>query len=267
MRISCAVMLPLAVVVVGCASPMPVAKNFDMTRQKVARSAQHWDVVAEDVVEQTLQAIKEKPQLQHRGVYVKPARTTAFNTVFRDFMITHLVNEGVSVSECKIAQADAPGFVVDPDDVEVRYDARVIVHSDDSPDYQPPRLTLLAAGVGVVREIAMAGYGNTAVVTGAALTDWWRGYIAHPTRTELIITTTVVEHNRFVMRTKDIYYIPDGDVRLFSRKVASRSHCPEDAPTAAELKAVDDQLARDEMVERGQRRSNPAWRPRAASVF
>jgi len=85
MKQSYAVLIPLAVVVVGCASPVPVAQNFELTRQKVARAAHHWDVVAEDVVDQTLRSVAEKPQLQGRGLYVGQARSTAFDVAFRNF--------------------------------------------------------------------------------------------------------------------------------------------------------------------------------------
>ena len=37
----------------GCASPVPVAENFPVSYQKVARTAHHWDVVAGDLLAQT----------------------------------------------------------------------------------------------------------------------------------------------------------------------------------------------------------------------
>lgn len=257
-----------AVLLGACASPVPVAKNFDMTRQGVARSVQHWDVVAEDVVARTLEAMADTPQLQNRGVYVAAGRSTAFGTAFRDFMITHLVNEGATVRECKVGSERGPGFLGGARDVVVRYDTQVIVHSDYPTDYQPPRVTMLTAGVGVVREIAMAGHDAAAALTGAALVDWWTGFIAHPTRTELIVTTTIVEDNVFILRVKDIYYVPDGDARLFAQKVAKRSECPEDArPATAEEKAAETEMARQALVEREMLRVNPSWRPRWSSSF
>ncbi|WP_159051668.1 hypothetical protein [Thauera aromatica] len=267
MKPSYAVLIPIAAAVVGCASPVPVAQNFELTRQKVARAAHHWDVVAEDVVSQTLQSVAEKPQLQGRGFFVTPTRNTAFEVAFRDFMITHLVQRGATVSECKIGSPAVPGFARDGADVEVRYHTQIIVHSGRGWDYQPPRLTLLASGVAVLREIFLDDHEVAGALTGVALAEWWAGHMARPTRTELIVTTTVVENNRFVMRTKDIYYVPDGDAPLFTQKVARRSMCPEDKTMAADDTAerlpqeIVTELARQEMLERDMRRTNSQWKP------
>lgn len=266
MKASYALLIPIAAAVVGCASPMPVAENFQLSHQKVARAAHHWDVVAGDVAGQTLQAIADRPQLQGRGVYVAPARSTAFEVAFRSFMITNLVQSGATVSECKIGTPAGKGFSADGADVEVRYDTQVVVHSVRGPDYQPPRLTVLAAGVAVVREVFLGGDNIAGTLSGVALAEWWAGHLARPTRTELIVTTTVVENNRFVMRTKDIYYVPDGDVRLFSQKIADRSVCPGDKKVVmddAELvpKEVSAEIARQEMIERDMKRTNPQWKP------
>ncbi|WP_407280578.1 hypothetical protein U5817_09860 [Aromatoleum evansii] len=256
-------LIPVAVVAVGCASPAPVATNFPLSHQKVARTAHHWDVVAEDVVGQTLQAISAKPQLQSRGVYVAPAKSTAFNAAFRDFMVTRLVNAGANVAVCRTKSTGAGGFAADGRDVEIIYDTQLVVHSDRAPAYQPPALTVLASGVAVVRELAIGGEGVAATLSGVALAEWWAGYAARPTRSEIIVTTTIAEQNRFVARQSDVYYVPDGDARLFMQRVASRALCPEDdrqAGNSTEEAEIDSELARQDMIERGMARVNPGWK-------
>jgi hypothetical protein len=264
MKAQYVVLLPVVVAVVGCASPAPVAQNFDVSYQKVARTAHHWDVVAEDVVSQTMQAIAEKAQLQNRGVHVAPSRSTAFNTAFREFLITHLVDRGASVSACKVGHGAAPGFAEEGPDMEVQYDSQLVVHGSDTADYTLVRLTALAAGVAVVRNVARADFAdvNAALIGAAALADLAAGHRARPTRTEIIVTTTLVERNRFVARTSDVYYVPDADAQLFIQRVAQRSTCPDDKPIATvELGNDDKEGARQEMIERGMRRTNPNWRP------
>ena len=59
MKKNYAVLASTVVALVGCASPAPVAQNFPLSYQQVARTAHHWDVVAEDVVSQTMQAIAD----------------------------------------------------------------------------------------------------------------------------------------------------------------------------------------------------------------
>lgn len=270
MKAAYALAVPVVAVMVGCASPLPVAQNFELSHQKVARAAHHWDVVADDVVGQTLRTISEKPQLQGRGVYVAPTRNTAFDAAFRSFMITHLVQRGATVSECKVGSSASPGFAQDGPDVEIRYDTQLVVHSGIGSNYQPPRLTVLASGVAVLREVFLGGDVVAGTLTGVALAEWWAGHLARPTRTELIVTTTVVENNRFVMRTKDIYYVPDGDARLFTQKVATRSACPGEKVAASEdvrgdlATDISAELYRKEMHEREMRRINPQWRATSA---
>ena len=76
----------VALTTIGCASPNPVAENFPVSYQKVAGTAQHWDVVAEDVVMQTASVLASNPAFKGRAVYVPPTvRNTAFDATFRDF--------------------------------------------------------------------------------------------------------------------------------------------------------------------------------------
>lgn len=266
MKARCFLLLPIAAVMAGCASQVPVATNFSLSHQKVARTAHHWDVVAEDVAERTLDSISGKEELHGRAVYVAPARNTAFNTAFREFMITHLVSNGASVSVCK--RDEKTGFSSDRPEVEIQYDTQLVVHGTESPKYRPGVLTLLAAGVAVLRNVSVPGP-NTALVGGAALIDLAAGHAALPTRTEIIITTTVIEDNRFIARRSDVYYVPDDDARLFTQAVNPRSQCP-DSESSASAQADEKnraKIARQEMYERAMRRTNPLWRGSASYSY
>lgn len=259
------VLLPMVAALFGCASPAPVAQNFPISYQKVARTAHHWDVVANDVVAQTLQAITAKQQLQGRGIYVPAANSTAFNGAFRDFLITRFVDHGANVSVCRVVDSKT-GFALDAPDIEVSYDTRVIGHGGHMPDYRPGALTILASGVAVLRNAIEAtwsrGEANIALIGAAALGDVALGHAASTTRTEIVVTTTIAEQNRFVMRRSDIYYVPDADAKLFFQRVAQRSACPEDKPVAAGAMpdTASDEFTRQEQVNREMRRFNPNWR-------
>lgn len=271
MKSSYVVLIPLAAAVVGCASPAPVAENFPLSYQKVARTAHHWDVVADDVVAQTLDAIGKMPQFQGRSIVVTPSRNTAFNTAFREFMITHLVSSGAQVGVCKTVKTSGRGFQAEGPEVEVHYDTQLIVHGKDVPNYAPGRFTALAAGVAVIRNAWFDGETNAALLAAGALADFGLGHAARPTRTEIIVTTSITDQNRFVARKSDIYYVPDADARLFIQKVAQRSLCPDDKPVAMDEQVDDEgkelareeirELARRDMHEREMRRINPSWRP------
>jgi hypothetical protein len=267
MKTSYVVLFPLVITVIGCASPVPVAHNFPISSQKVARTAQHWNVVAADVVAQTTAAIEANPVLQKRGFYVPgPVRNTAFNVAFRDFLINNMVNSGMPVSVCKSTQSSGGGFAMEGPDVEVHYEARIIGHGAHLPRYVPGTITALASGVSVIHNISEHMSSSSAWAAGiglAALADVAASNISVPTSTELIVTTTITENNRYVMRKSDIYYVPDADASLFSQRVSQQSSCPQDnIPVAAKDRTTDDvevEASRRALLDREMKRWNPNW--------
>lgn len=250
----------------GCTTPVPVAENFPISYQKVARTAHHWDVIAADVVTQTANTLASTQRLQGRSVLVVPlARKTAFDAAFNDFMINQMVDRGIQVSVCELG---GTGMIQDPD-VKVKYQARVIVHST-APQYHPGLLTALATGVYVARiigesDISRDAKGLLAVGAFGAI-DAAAGYITLATRTEVVVTTTIEENNRFIMRRSDIYYVPDGDASLFLRRASQNALCPsssrgETVSVSEEEKEEADHAARHELFVKNMRQVNPQWQP------
>lgn len=255
-----------ALCVAGCSSPVPVAENFPISYQQVARTAHHWDVIAGDVVNQAVTTLTATQRLQGRPILVVPTtRNTVFDAVFNDFLINQMVDRGMQVSVC---EPTGTGMIVEPD-VKVKYHARVIIHSE-APHYRPGALTALAAGVLVGRSIAESDISRDAqglaalAVTGLA--DLAIGHVALATKTEVVVTTTIEENNRFVLRHSGIYYVPDGDANLFIQRVSQNTGCPsslrsEKAAASAEEKEEAEREARYQLFVRNMRHTNPQWRP------
>lgn len=268
-------LIPMALAVVGCASPVPVAQNFGLAYQKVARTAQHWDVIADDVVEQTIDVLEDSKTLEGRALYVSPPeQRTAFNRAFREFMITRLVNEGAAVNVCKSESPKGEGFVSAGPDLQVTYDSQVIAHRAPMPDYEPGKHTALAAGILVVRRLAEVSLNSleagALLLTAAAGKDIADGREAAPTAAEVVVTTTVSDGNRIVVRRSDVYYVPLFDAQLFYQWGGAKKYrCPGDETadgTSAEHNAADVayvkvEKARADMVVREMRRVNSSWRP------
>lgn len=268
-------LFPLALSIFGCASPVPVAENFPVSYQKVARTASHWDVIADDVVAQTAATIGANPVLQKRGIFVsRSTRSAAFDVAFRDFLINHMVSRGLPVSVCKTPMSSATGFAMDGPDVDVQYEARIIGHGADMPQYRPGLLTTLAAGVAVLHNITHSdlsrGEENASLIAFGALADVGVGHLAKATRTELLITTTIAENNRFILRRSDIYYVPDFDTKLFTQRVNQQSLCSQDnAPVVVPNRtsdAADVEASRQALLAGEMRRWNPSWQSTAQST-
>lgn len=200
---------PIAVILAGCASQVPIPSAHPISYQKKAMAAHHWDVLADDVSGQTAAALSGDSPLKQHPLYVAPAReNTTFNRAFRDLLITRLVNRGFDVRTTK-----AGGL-------EVSYETQLVQHRSERQAYQPGTLTALAVGLLVARNVAVNMTGDGQIAAGLGLVaagDFGSSLAAgHPaTKTELIVTTSISRDGRYLMRKSDIYYLEDADRPLF----------------------------------------------------
>jgi hypothetical protein len=149
-----------------------------------------------------------------------------------------MVEGGISVNVCKSDSSKGTGFEMDGRAVEVSYEARVINHNGTTASmYRPGIITALGAGVAVLYGInyPMNDGERTASVLGAAgALDYVAGAFPSSTNTEIVVTTTIAENNKFIFRSSDIYYIPDADASLFFKRVKQKSSCQEDKALVTE---------------------------------
>ena len=210
--ISLAVLAGAVATLVGCAqrAPIPVAENFEYTSQPKVRSAGHWDLVSRDVVNQTLSTLDKTGVAPNTPLHVSlPANATQFETAFREFLITKLVQNGAVVQQ-NLGQA-----------LEVSYGIQVVRHNSDRPHFIPGMFTMLAAGVGAAYGLRLE-HVDTKIIAGLGLAV--AADVANsinsggPTHTEMILTTTVSRAGQYVVRKTDVYYLEDADTPLFMRK-------------------------------------------------
>jgi hypothetical protein len=199
------IVIILALLAGGCASQLPLATNHPLTTQKKIRASHHWDVIADDVANQTLVAsLKKSGGFSGRTLYVQaPTDNTPFNKAFRNFLITRMVNRGMPVSNSKEGA------------LEVQYELQLVRHHSSRYTHTPGSLTALTAGIAVIRDVIDSGSIPT-LLGLSALADWGLGYYSGgPTQLELIITTSVLNNGTYGLRKSDVYYIQDADSDLF----------------------------------------------------
>lgn len=197
--------------VAGCSqlAGMPSAEPFPDASLRKAKSAEHWNVIAGDVASQTA-GLRNRPELQGKPLYVSPSGDSSdFSRGFQSMLISKLVNGGMNV-------ATRPEGAL-----QVTYEAQVVRHLAGQGDYQPGTVAALAGGILVAREIAIGSasstakaVGVTAVIAGADL------LVAHAklhsaTNTEVIITTSLIDNNKYLMRKTDVYYVEDAEGVMF----------------------------------------------------
>lgn len=188
---------------------VPSADSFPETTLKKAKSAEHWNIIAGDVAVQTA-GLRNRPELQGKALYVSPSGDNSdFSRGFQTMLISKLVNNGLNV-------ATKPEGAI-----EVKYEAQVVRHLAGQGDYQPGTVAALAGGILVARQIAVGGasatgkaVGVTALVAGADLLAA-NAKLHSATNTEVIITTSLIDNNRFLMRKTDVYYVEDAEGVMF----------------------------------------------------
>lgn len=196
-----------ALLATGCASEVPRPSTFPLTSQHKLKSAHHWDVIAKDAAQQAATSLVKNNLANTPVVVSTPQPDAPFQTGFRNFLITHLVDLNQPV-----VQKGA--------DVEVQFETQIVRHPSNRVASIPGELTVLTAGIIVVRQAAL-NWGDDSRTAGAlalaGLADWGKGHVTGVTKTEVIVTTSVTRKGQFLMRKTDVYYVEDADGALYEQ--------------------------------------------------
>ncbi len=196
---------------VGCASQVPVAMTYPLTTQKKMQAAHHWDVLAADVAQRLQTSLSSldnggQPVVLH---IEKPQYSSVFGYAFHQLLATQLMAHGFGVSE-----NPAEGL-------PLRCNLQLITHKNRGFIRPAPGIfTGLAAGVGVIRNLAESSTPEAGILLGTLAADVGAGYITGGTPdNEVIVTTSVMSGDRYITRMSDIYYISDNNFRQYIAKV------------------------------------------------
>lgn len=207
MNMNIAVVASTMVLLAGCATDIPVPRGHAPSDQTKLRATHHWDIVASDIAEQTRLALDKAPS--GARIYVQPSpNPSRFESALNDFITTRLVKVGVPV-------ATRPEGTL-----QVRYGTQLVTHVSDRSTVTVP-LVAIAAGVMAAYNViqhANQDFQALAVLGGAVGFDAATGRLERPgipSKTELIVTTSLSDGQSYLMRKTDIYYIEDADLSLF----------------------------------------------------
>ncbi len=217
LRVSALGSLLAVAALAGCSTlDVPRADNYPATGQKKARAVHHWDVLAEDVASRITEKIAAWPAAEH-PIHITGTDDTSFNQGFLKLLRVRLLDKGVVLSTV-------------PTEVELEIQTQVVQHQAGGARNLsvPLPLTVLGTGVGVWRDWE-THYANrsllpgvsTAIGLGAGLAlDMARMHTqglaaGGPTFTEVLVTTTLTAHNRYLAGSADLYYIEREDAVLY----------------------------------------------------
>ena len=195
----------------GCSTlDVPRADNYSATGQKKARAVHHWDVLADDVAGRIARKISDWPPDEY-PIYIAQATDSSFNQGFRKLLITRLLDRGLYLS-------------TEPTEVVLTFDTQVVQHPTPVSNSVPLPGTTLGAGIAVVRDAVTyahsptsfaAGWLATGLVADIARLTTDGAAAGGPTRTEVLVTTSLEGGSRYLARTADVYYIAHHDALLY----------------------------------------------------
>lgn len=202
-----------ALLLAGCATPhseAPLATNFPTSQQQKIQAAAHWQVIATDVARQLSTDLKSRPVL-----YVNRDRhDSAFDRAFGNQLVSALLEQGFVVQK-----SPQGAFSVD-------FETQVVRFSANRPQYRHAGTpSALAAGVWALHKAnATAGAVLAAGLVGADAYSWFRSEFATggTPQTEILVTTSVSDANRYLARSTNVYYVADTDGRLYESSPATK---------------------------------------------
>jgi hypothetical protein len=211
-------------------SQVPVATTYPVNFQKKMQAAHHWDVLTADVAKRLHDNLIGSGEPQGRPIALnvqQPRYNSQFSMAFHNLLITHLLEQGFVMSE-----NPSTGL-------PVSYDVQVVTHKDRGFIRPTPGLfTALTGTVLVIRDVADSHSAIAATMLGAVVLDVASGFVTDTPNSEIIVTTSVMNGDRYVSRLRDIYYVSDNNVDQYIAKgpapVTTRMvevvGCPSDRP-------------------------------------
>ena len=171
------------------------------------QSSHHWEVLAKDLANRINNELIISDNIEST-VFVKQTcgdeskpcetyQTSSFNEAFRDLLITNLVDYGIPTRN-----------VLEEDSIEIQYKVQIVYHNTRRiRTLQPGILTAISAAIVVLRNAPA----ELLILTTGVMLDFANTGLTRSGHYEIIITTSMLSHSKYLFRASDIYYINDQD--------------------------------------------------------
>ena len=198
---------------------VPVSANFPTSTQLKLQAAQHWSNIADDTGK-AIATLLSKGSLCVRGtrtcqaVFINPpAHNTEFSRIFHNQLITTMVTSGLNVSK-----GPESAVLID-------IDVQPVVFAINRPQYRHAgTASELGPGIWALRDVATMSPGNPKNQTADPdALHWFRTEFAsgRTPQMEIVVTVSASDKTRYLARTTNVYYVTDGDKRLYDQEICS----------------------------------------------
>jgi len=196
----------------GCSTRIPEPITYPYSQQYKMQASHHWQVLAADLANRINNQLILSGNI-NTSTFVQetcgdeskpcePLVTSPFNEAFRDLLISNLVAYGVPTEKQRT-----------DDSIEIQYKVQLVRHNADRlRTIQPGVLTAISAAIVVLRNAPS----ELAILATGVASDVANTSMAFSGHYEIIITTSMIENNKYLFRASDIYYINDRDFWQYS---------------------------------------------------
>lgn len=191
---------------------VPVPTAYPLNTQQKMQSIHHWEVLAEDVARKIAEVLDHRVVERQFPVHVAPSGATPFAKSFHSLLITKLVEKHVAVTS-NIENAMTLDFDID-----------IVRHGHGLTRTAKGLYRALAPDVYVQREALVPADGQPGLVNEAMLRSSEVNvdagvYTFEVPRSEILITSSLLYHDTFLMRDSSIYYINDASWWHYKQQV------------------------------------------------
>lgn len=210
------IVMVMLVLLSGCATQLPRAVNATSEPQQKLMAAQHWAAIAQDAVEQTRRMLSDKGFDYKTPLYINENKKTVFDFAFRKYLIAHFIQAGNIVSTKKEGA------------LEIAFDTQVIKHAKafkpEEFGYKPGLLTAGVASFWILRDVFRSDALRSFAAAGTI--DGYAALNPGETGVEMLLTTSIIHDDQYVMMNANAYYIEKEESWLFAPcRGRNRKYC------------------------------------------
>jgi len=179
------------------------------------QAAAHWNILAANEAKLISSKLAGSPVIhiscKSSGCSDKGVNNSPFAEAYREFLTSHLVNNGASVA----IQRESGAY-------NLEYHVQVVTHNDrDGLPAKPGTLSATAAAAfGIYKAANDFSNPAQAVIPLAILGDLalYNAVETSTSNTEVLVTTKITQGNRVITSNSSVYYFNAGDANHYSNK-------------------------------------------------
>lgn len=204
------ILIPVALLMFGCAHEMPTGEAFKTTEQLKLNSASHWDVLAHHeagMIKKTLEKSSKLP------VFIKePDKSFPFAKAYHNLLTSSLASEGVTIVTQQASSAATINYVVDVIEHSARYRENKALAKPLAKGVYYLAASALGKGVYDVTTTAMEVVKAPFYAVGGQIAPDFS------TPAEVVITTQIVMGKQVLNSDSRVYYVDKRNLAHYSQR-------------------------------------------------